>query len=104
PSKGLLAGMYQFLNLSGQLTEDEALNQVRRMNLHPMHIKKLEDAVHIFSHVEWHMTGYMIQVDSLTREEANVTFVALEEAQKSYAIPSAFAAYTKYLELKLGIQ
>lgn len=103
PSKGLLAGMYQFLNLTGHLTQEEALEQVRQMNLHPMHIKKLEDAVHIFSHVEWHMTGYMIQVDSLTREDSDVTFVEVEQAQKTYAIPSAFAAYTKYLDLKLGI-
>lgn len=104
PKKGLLASMYQFLNLEGHLTEEEALKQVQQMDLHPMRIQKLEDAVHIFSHVEWHMTGYMIQVDSLTREEADVEFVEIEKAQKSYAIPSAFVAYTKYLDLKLGIQ
>lgn len=103
PKKGLLAGMYQFLNLDGYLTEDEALEQVRLMQLHPMRIQQLEDAVHIFSHVEWHMTGYMIQVDSLTREEADVTFVEIEKAQESYAIPAAFVAYTKYLDIKLGI-
>lgn len=103
PKKGLLAGMYQFINLMGHLTEEDALKQVQQMGLHPMRIQKLEDAVHIFSHVEWHMTGYMIQVDSLTREEAEVTFVELKEAQRSYAIPSAFVAYTKYLDLKLGI-
>lgn len=104
PKKGLLASMHQFLNLEGHLTEEEALKQVQQMDLHPMRIQKLEDAVHIFSHVEWQMTGYMIRVDSLTREEADVTFVEIETAQKSYAIPSAFAAYTKYLDLKLGIQ
>lgn len=104
PAKGLLAGMYQFVNQLGTMTEEEALKYVQHMNLHPMRIQKLEDAVHIFSHVEWHMTGYMIQVDSLTREEANVPFVEIQDAQKNYAIPSAFAAYTRYLDLKLGIQ
>lgn len=98
PKKGLLAGMYQFVNLEGYLTDEEALEHVRNMQLHPMRIQKLENAVHIFSHVEWHMTGYMIQVDSLTREEADVNFVEIETAQASYAIPSAFVAYTKYLE------
>ena len=103
PAKGLLAGMYQFLNLDGILSEEEALKHVQQMGLHPMRIQKLEDAVHIFSHVEWHMSGYMIQVDSLTREESEIEFVEIEKAQKEYAIPSAFAAYTRYLDLKLGV-
>lgn len=98
PKKGLLAGMYQFVNVEGHLTDEEALEHVQKMQLHPMRIQKLEDAVHIFSHIEWHMMGYMIQVDSLTRDEADVTFVEIETAQASYAIPSAFVTYTKYLE------
>lgn len=97
PAKGLLAGMYQFLNLTGNLSEDDALRHVQQIGLHPMRIQKLEEAVHVFSHVEWHMIGYMIQVDSLTREEADITFVEIEEAKANYAMPSAFAAYTKYL-------
>ncbi len=104
PKKGLLAGMYQFLNLTGTYSDEDALKYVQQMQLHPMRIQKLEDAVHIFSHVEWHMTGYMIQVDSLTREDAKVEFVEIKDAQKNYAIPSAFSAYTKYLDLKLGPQ
>lgn len=103
PAKGLLAGMYQFVNELGTMTEDQALSYVQKMNLHPMRIQKLEDAVHIFSHVEWHMTGYMIQVDSLTREDADVAFVEVKDAQANYAIPAAFAAYTECLNLKLGI-
>lgn len=102
PAKGLLAGMYQFPNLEGTLTEDEALGYVKDHSLHPMRIQRLESAVHIFSHVEWHMTGYMIQVDSLTREESNVPFVDVETARTEYAIPSAFAAYSEYLKLNLG--
>ena len=97
PKKGLLAGMYQFLNIEGHLSEEEALDQVRQMELHPMRIKKLEDAIHIFSHIEWHMIGYMIQVDSLTREDGSVEFVEIDQARREYAIPSAFAAYTKRL-------
>ncbi len=97
PKKGLLAGMYQFINLQGWLTEDEALKRVQQMQLHPMRIQKMQEAVHIFSHVEWHMIGYMIHVDSLTRKEADVPFVEIEKAKKTYAIPSAFSAYTKYL-------
>lgn len=102
PKKGLLAGLYEFPNTEGCLSEDEALEAVRQLKLHPLRIRKLEDAKHIFSHVEWHMSGYMIQVDSLTREEADLLFVEVEESEKKYPIPSAFAAYTKYMNIRLG--
>ena len=97
PDRGLLAGLYEFPNLKGHLTQDEAIRAVQEMRLHPLHIRKLTDAGHIFSHVEWHMTGYMVQVDSLTREEAGLLFIEIEDMRERYPIPSAFAAYTKYL-------
>ncbi len=97
PGRGLLAGMYEFPNPEGHMSQEEALQEVRRMHLHPLQISRLTDARHIFSHVEWHMTGYMIRVDSLTREESGMLFVDIGDARASYPIPSAFAAYTKYL-------
>lgn len=102
PKKGLLAGLYEFPNYEGHLTGEEALGIIQKLNLHPIRIQKLEDAKHIFSHVEWHMTGYMIQVDSLTREEAKLLFVEVQESERKYPIPSAFSAYTKYMNLRLG--
>lgn len=98
PDKGLLAGLYEFPNLPGHVSQDEAVTAVQEMKLNPLHIQKLETAKHIFSHVEWHMQGYMIRVDSLTREDAGLLFVNTEEIKKEYPIPSAFAAYTKYIK------
>ena len=102
PKKELLADLYEFPNYEGHLTGEEALGIIQKLNLHPIRIQKLEDAKHIFSHVEWHMTGYMIQVDSLTREEAKLLFVEVQESERKYPIPSAFSAYTKYMNLRLG--
>lgn len=102
PKKGLLAGLYEFPNVEGHLSPDEALKVAQQFRLHPLRIQKLEDAKHIFSHVEWHMSGYMIQVDSLTREEADLLFVEVAESEEKYPIPSAFAAYTKYMNIRLG--
>lgn len=102
PKKGLLAGLYEFPNEPGTLTEDEALRVVQDMHLHPMRIQRLEEAKHIFSHVEWHMQGYMVEVDSLTREEAGLLFVEAAHSEEAYPIPAAFAAYTKYMNIRLG--
>ena len=102
PKKGLLAGLYEFPNVKGHLSEKEALSYVKEKNLVPVHIERLEDAKHIFSHVEWHMTGYMIKVSSLETAESGLLFVETADSEKKYPIPAAFAKYTKYMNLRLG--
>lgn len=94
---GLLAGLYEFPGVSGYLSEEETLEHVKSLGLTPLHIRRLPDAVHIFSHVEWHMRGYQIRVDDLTKEDSGLLFVEMEEARKTYAIPAAFAVYKKVL-------
>lgn len=103
-SKGLLAGMYEFPWLEGIQDEDTVLAHLKELGLHAIHIKRLEDSKHIFSHKEWHMTGYAIRVDELERSEdkSGLLFVEREETQDRYAIPAAYAAYTRYLDIKLG--
>ena len=104
PSKGLLAGMYEFPWIEGIQDEDSVLAYLKEIGLQAIHIKRLEDSKHIFSHKEWHMTGYAIRVDELTRSEdkSGLLFVEREETQNNYAIPAAYAAYTGYLNIKLG--
>ena len=102
PARGLLAGLYEFPNTGGHLTEDEALRWLKEQNLSPIRIQKLEPAKHIFSHVEWHMTGYVIRVDELSRQKGNMMFVERAESEERYPIPAAFGAYTKYMKIRLG--
>ncbi len=104
PSKGLLAGMYEFPWLEGVQDEDRVLAYLKEIGLQAIHIRRLEDSKHIFSHKEWYMTGYAIRVDELERSEdrSGLLFVEREDAQNKYAIPAAYVAYTKYLNIKLG--
>ena len=102
PKKGLLAGLYEFPNAGGWLGEEEVLAQIENWKLHPLHIKKLPDAKHIFSHVEWHMTGYAIRVAELDEVPDGLLFTEPEQAKERYPIPSAFEAYTQYVDLLLG--
>ncbi|MCC8141247.1 MAG: A/G-specific adenine glycosylase [Lachnospiraceae bacterium] len=97
PDRGLLAGMYELPNRTGHLTGDEVVREVEQMNLRPLRVTRLEDAVHIFSHVEWHLTGYLVEIDPLTINEADLLFVEVEDARDKYPIPAAFSAYIKYL-------
>ena len=103
PKKGLLAGLYELPNVEGELTQDEALAYSRSIGLAPLHIKPLGEAKHIFSHVEWQMTGYSIRVDELEKScTENMLFIHPEEVQNEFPIPAAFEKYVKYVNVKIG--
>lgn len=97
PPKGLLARMYELPNVEGTLTADEAIAYSKEIGLVPLRIKPLGEAKHIFSHVEWHMTGYYIQVDELERVSVpKMIFAKPDEIKKRYPIPAAFEKYIVY--------
>lgn len=97
PEKGLLAGLYELPNVEGSLTRKQVIAYCNSIGLSPLHIEKVEDAKHIFSHVEWHMTGYVIKVDELEKNcNEDLLFVQRKELEKVYSIPSAFEKFRKY--------
>ena len=110
-STGLLAGLYEFPNVEGFLSEKEAIAYLREQGFDSMRIEKLADAKHIFTHREWHMRGYLVRI----AEQPEVTskkempryggkysdkfvFATPEEMEDVYPVPSAFAAYKKLLK------
>ena len=98
PAKGLLAGLYELPNVEGHFTRKEITEYCKDIGLMPIHIKKLPEAKHIFSHIEWHMTGYDIRVDELEKtNNKNFLFIHPQEIQKEYPIPSAFEKYMKLI-------
>ncbi len=103
PAKGLLAGLYEFPNVNGHLTQEEAVAYSKEIGLAPIYIQPLEVGKHIFSHVEWHMIGYSVRVDELEHAcKEEMLFVHPEEVQREYPIPAAFETYTDALQIKLG--
>ena len=102
PKKGLLAGLYEFPNVEGHLSEDEVLELVKSYGLAPLFIQKLEESKHIFTHKEWHMTGYAVRVEELEEETDGLLFVERETVEKEYPIPSAFGAYANQINIVLG--
>ncbi len=102
PDKGLLAGLYEFPNVEGSLSEEEVLESVKSYGLTPLFIQKLEDSKHIFTHKEWHMNGYAVRVAELEGEAEGMLFVERKKVEKEYPIPSAFAAYAKHMDIVLG--
>ncbi len=107
PDRGLLAGMYEFPSLEGFWSADRVERWLADRGLRILRIVPLPDAKHIFTHKEWHMHGFLIRVDELAPKSAFTEreqwiFAKTDEAEKSYPVPSAFAAYTDYVNMKLG--
>lgn len=107
PEKGLLAGMYEFPSMDGFRTAEEVVAYLAEKGIGTIRIQSLGDAKHIFSHVEWHMKGYLVRVDELQTQEnvendEQFIYINAEDTKTRYPIPSAFAAYTKMLSMKLG--
>ncbi len=100
PDTGLLAGLYEFPGTEGHLKQPEVVRYAKSLGLMPIRVKKLGNAKHIFSHVEWHMVGYEVIVDELEKNvrdqgaaPGEILFAELRELKEHYPMPSAFEAY-----------
>ncbi|MCH5259272.1 MAG: A/G-specific adenine glycosylase [Lachnospiraceae bacterium] len=96
PQRGLLAGMYEFPSMEGHQGEEQVLAYLRKTGVVPLRIRKLAPSKHVFTHKEWHMTGYLIRVDDLSGMGEYV-FVDPAEIRSKYPVPSAFAAYMELI-------
>ena len=92
--------MYELPYLEGTPTEREILDAVKQRGLSPIRLQKLPEAKHIFSHVEWRMSGYAILVEEVS--DSGLLFVEPVDSERTYAIPAAYAAYARYMNIRIG--
>jgi A/G-specific adenine glycosylase len=90
--KGLLAGMWEYPNITGTCDEQQAADVVTAWKVNPRELQKSMTYTHVFTHVEWHMKAYYFQCDTMTEE---FVWVTQEELEKTVAIPSAFRGFEK---------
>lgn len=103
PEKGLLAGLYELPGMAGYASETEVLDYIQEKQLLPLYIEPLAEAKHVFSHVEWRMKGYLIRVAALEEQKAgDWLFADTDTVQQQFPLPSAFRAYTSFVNIHLG--
>ena len=97
PESGLLAGLWEFPNVPGSLSPEQAAAQLERWGVHALKTEALPAAKHVFTHLEWNMTGYLTEA-----ADAGGTFdwTELPELFRGRAVPSAFGAYRRLLAEK----
>lgn len=89
PSRGLLAGLWQFPNVSGRLSLEEALQWATGQGLHPRDILREVSRKHIFTHIQWHMTGYYLDVNA----PGDFRWFTAQEIDTLAALPTAFRQF-----------
>lgn len=87
PDTGLLAGLWEFPNVPGHLTPEQAVIQAEAWKLEPRELLREAERTHIFTHVEWDMRVYTLSVRA-----PGADFVWADETKlkQIYSLPTAF--------------
>ena len=87
---GLLAGLWQFPNVQGFLTVQEALTLAEAWGLQPLSPVKSVEKEHIFTHVHWKLRGIYISCGAMPHR---FTWGSPEDLRSVYALPTAFRQF-----------
>ncbi len=90
PGKGLLAGLWQFPNVSGKLDTQGALAEAKKMGLTPRDIYRESEKKHIFTHIQWNMKGIWLEVAA---PAGNFHWFTPEQINTQAALPTAFRQF-----------
>ena len=95
PSKGLLAGLWEFPNVSDRLDMTTGLETVKSWGLAPRQPLRQVERQHIFTHIRWKMQGLYLEV-----AEKNDAFVWLtaDEIRRQAALPTAFRQFWEEID------
>lgn len=90
--KGLLAGMWEFPNVMGDIDDPSVCDFLNAVGICRDRLKFIGKTGHVFSHVEWTMSGYEAECPAAYED---LKYVSLDE-MNAFAIPSAFRFFEKY--------
>lgn len=95
PEGVLLGGLLEFPNVPGHLTQKQAKKVLAQWKIEAVSVVKGPLKKHIFTHIEWEMTSYLVTCE--TAPEI-FTWVTREELTETLALPSAFQGFLKAIQ------
>ena len=90
PGKGLLASMWQFPELPTKLRAEQVLDKMEEMGVLPSNITMQLERKHVFTHVEWDMSGVYLEVAT---ESDRFSWFTPEEISRDVALPTAYRLF-----------
>ena len=100
PSTGLLAGLWELPNFEGDYDYDKAKAVAEELGATVLDSRSAGEGVHLFSHVEWRMTGVQFVTPWFSPPEG-YQWVTLAELHEDYALPTAFRPFSRLLPILL---
>jgi A/G-specific adenine glycosylase len=97
PDRGLLASLWEFVSLEGHLNDDAVEQYLKECGIEAVQIQQIPDAIHIFTHVEWHMKGYLVLCGNVD-PSSSFCWATRRQLQEAYALPTAYSAQLHVLE------
>jgi A/G-specific adenine glycosylase len=95
PEKGLLAGLWQFPNVTGKLTAEDSLSEAQKRGLHPRELLRQVERKHIFTHIQWNMTGIYMDV---AEPGGPFHWFTADQINTQAALPTAFRLFWEELD------
>ena len=95
PETGLLAGMWEFPCVPGLLPAGEAGRVLAEWGFPEAKPEPLPGAKHVFTHVEWHMAGYLARVP---QQAEDFFWADREDLGARCAVPSAYKNFLRLLQ------
>lgn len=94
--QGLLAGLWELPNHAGKIPLEQVEGYFQKKSISAK-IEPAGTAKHIFTHVEWRMSGYVVKLDR-PLDDSGLVWCTKEELETRYSLPSAFKKYRNLLE------
>ena len=95
PERGLLAGLWQFPNISGFADTAAALKQAESWGLRPRDICRQVRRKHVFTHIVWDMLGYYLDVQA---PGGDFLWLTAGEITAQATLPTAFRLFWEEIE------
>ena len=89
-AKGLLHGLWEYPNVSGICTTEEAIAQVSRWQCKPLDLTQTAERKHIFTHVEWELYGVYL---TCGRQDEQFVWKTAAEIAAEISLPTAFRQF-----------
>ena len=90
PGKGVLANLWEYPWADGELTRHQVEEWLNKRELHSMEIRPAGNRKHVFTHLEWQMTGWEIRS---TAESPEFIWATPQDLQSLYPLPTAFKGF-----------
>ena len=95
PNSGLLAGLWEFPNVTGKLEIPDAIAEVEKSGIKPKEILRQVEKKHIFTHIEWQMSGVYMEVKACA---GDYVWMSADQINAEAALPTAFRQFWEEID------